>query len=266
MIDKTRMTVLSFFKGIIKIIPNHTMELSRFKGATLDILYPKERVCAVCANKIDKTAILGVCAWCIKLLPLITGSFCGKCGKPKKGEAEHCMECDGIQNYFEQALSVFEYTASVQRLIYRFKYSGEQYLSHVLGGFLANRLKEQQDWDYNALVAVPLHRKRQRERGFNQSALLASEVSMRMDVPVLRDVLVRTKETAVQAGLGRQERFANLRQAFVVNDKAVIEGKRVVLVDDIFTTGSTVNECSRILIEAGAEKVYVLTVATGRPK
>lgn len=242
------------------------MEWDRFKEATLDILYPKQRSCAVCDNKIDNSAIMGVCAWCMDLLPLITGPVCGKCGKPKKGETDHCTECDGIKIHFEQALSVFEYTASVQRLIYRIKYRGEQYLSCVLGGFLAKRLKEQKGWDYSALVAVPLHKKRQRERGFNQAALLASEISMMLDVPVIRNVLVRTKETSVQAGLGRQERFANLRQAFSVNEKSGIEGKRVVLVDDIFTTGSTVNECSRVLIEAGAEKVYVLTVATGKPR
>lgn len=241
------------------------LEWGRFKEAALDILYPKDIECAVCAGKLDNSAMLGVCGWCMDLLPLIIGPFCEKCGKPKRNENEHCAECDGIKIHFEQALSVFEYTASIQRLIYRLKYRREQYLSSVLGGFLAKRLKEQKGWDYSALVAVPLHKKRQRERGFNQSVLLASEISLKLDVPVLRDVLVRTKETSVQAGLGRHERFANLRQAFSVNGRSGFEGKKVVLVDDIFTTGSTVNECSRVLIEAGAEKVYVLTVATGRP-
>jgi ComF family protein len=242
------------------------LAIGHYKEAALDILYPKDSVCAVCGNKLDNRANLGICAWCNDLLPLITNPFCEKCGKPKKAEIELCAECDGVHNHFEQAMSVFEYTASVQRLIYRFKYRGEQYLSHVLGGFLAKRLKEQKDWDYNALIAVPLHRKRQRERGFNQSALLASEIALRLDMPVLFDALSRVKETSVQAGLGRQERFANLRQAFSVNEKSEIQGKRIVLVDDIFTTGSTVNECSRVLLEAGAEKVYVLTVATGRPQ
>lgn len=204
------------------MMPNQLLEWGRFTEAALDILYPKDRVCAVCASKLDNSAILGVCGWCMDLLPFITGPFCGKCGKPTKCEAEHCAECDGIKIHFEQALSVFEYTASVQRLIYRLKYRGEQYLSSVLGGFLTKRLKEQKGWDYSALVAVPLHKKRQRERGFNQSALLASEVSLKLDVPVLRDVLMRTKETLVQAGLGRQQRFANLRHAFSVNGKSWI--------------------------------------------
>lgn len=253
-------------QAIFKLFRKRISEFGRYKEAALDILYPKDGVCAVCGNKLDKSADMGVCAWCNDLLPLIKSPFCEKCGKPKMTENEVCAECDDVYNHFEQAMSVFEYTASVQRLIYRFKYKGEQYLSHVLGGFLAKRLKEQKDWDYSALIAVPLHRKRRRERGFNQSELLASEIALRLDVPVLSDALSRTKETSVQAGLKRQERFANLSHAFSVNRKSGIRGKRIVLVDDIFTTGSTVNECSRVLLEAGAEKVYVLTVATGRPK
>ncbi len=254
-------TIFRFFK-------KHGSEFYLYKESALDILYPREIACEVCGNKLCKTddkAIFGVCAWCMDLLPLIKDPFCEKCGKPKKAETELCTECDGEHIHFEQAMSVFEYTASVQRLIYRFKYRGEQYLSHVLGGLLAKRLKEQRNWEYSAIVAVPLHKKRQRERGFNQAALLASTVAARLDVPVLPDALARTKETSVQAGLGRQERFANLRQAFHIKDKEGIKGKRIILVDDIFTTGSTVNECSRVLLEAGAEKVYVLTVATGRP-
>jgi ComF family protein len=251
---------------IFKVFRKYVLESDRYKEAMLDIIYPKDRACAVCGNKLENSTMLGVCAWCMDILPLITDPFCEKCGKPKKADNEICVECDGVHNHFERAMSVFEYTAGVQRLIYRFKYRGEQHLSYVFGGFLAKRLKEQKNWDYSALVAVPLHRKRHRERGFNQSALLAKEIALRLDVPVLFDALSRTKETSVQAGLGRQERFANLSQAFSVNDKSGIQGKRVVLVDDIFTTGSTVNECSRVLLEAGAEKVYVLTVATGRPK
>jgi len=251
---------------VVKVLKKYILTLKNYKESALDILYPKETVCAVCENKLDKNASMCICEKCMELLPFIKGHFCEKCGKPKRSEGESCKECYGEKIHFEQAVSVFEYTASIQRLIHRFKYKGERYLSHCLGGFLAKKLKEQRNWDYSGIVAVPLHKKRQCERGFNQSELLSQVLAERVEVPVLSDTLIRIKETSVQAGLGRQERFANLKQAFHIRDKEGIIGKRIVLVDDIFTTGSTVNECSRVLIEAGAEKVYVLTVATGRPQ
>jgi len=263
---RTKAFILNLYMMNVKRIVSNSLEILAFKEATLDILYPKEQVCAVCANKLDKSAVLGVCIWCLDVLPQISQPYCEKCGKPLDYKTEPCNECEGVNNYYEQALSVFEYTAGVQRLIYRFKYRGEQYLSHFLGGFLSKRLKEQKDWEYSYLVPVPLHKKRLRERGFNQASLLASEIAKNLNLTVLGDVLLRIKETSVQAGLGRQERFVNLKQVFSVKDSLKLKGQSVVLVDDIYTTGSTANECSRVLLEAGVKKVYVLTVATGRPK
>lgn len=252
-------------QNIQKIIAEHKDNLMSYKEAALDIVYPKELNCSICKSKLSNKSFFEVCERCITTLPFINEPFCEKCGKPKESELMNCTECEGVHHYFEQALSVFEYTDRIQRLIYRFKYGGEQHLSYTLGGFLAEKLKGKKDWDANCLVAVPLSKKRLRERGFNQSALVAEELSSKLIILLLRNALVRTKETFAQAGLGRQERLTNLRFAFQVKEPDLVKNKKIVLIDDIFTTGSTANECSRVLREAGASKVYVLTIATGRP-
>jgi len=254
------------FKSLILKIALATKPLGVFKNTILEVFYPENLDCAICNNKIKDKAINGVCAFCMDFLPLINSNFCKRCGKPKDDTGESCAECDGVQYYFERAVSVFEYSTAVQRLIYRFKYRSETHLSRVLGNFMAQRLSEQKDWKYDAIVPVPLHKKRQSERGFNQALLLTSNISQTLDIPLIENILHRTKQTLVQAGLGRHERFSNLKNAFSVGDNSKIKGKSIVLVDDIYTTGSTVNECSRALIDAGAIKVYVLTLATGRPE
>jgi len=254
------------FKSLILKIDLAGNPFGKFMDTILDVLYPQELDCAVCGNKLKEGAMNGICAFCINILPLINSNYCKRCGKPENNSGESCVECDGIQYYFDQALSVFEYSSAVQRLIFRFKYRNETQLSRVLGNFMAQRLREQKDWRYDAIVPVPLHRKRQSERGFNQALLLTSAISQIVDVPVVENTLFRTKQTPVQAGLGRHERFANMKHAFSVSNNTRIKGKNIVLVDDIYTTGSTTSDCSRALLDAGALKVYVLTLATGRPE
>jgi len=238
--------------------------LGGYKNTALDIVYPKGLECIICNQKISEVSEKGLCKWCEDTLPIIKNPFCDRCGKPKVDQAQVCAECSDLDLYFDQAVSLFEYTASVQRLIYRFKYRGEQYLSEALGLLLSGKLKET-SWKYDIIIPVPLHIKRFRNRGYNQAHLLAKTIASVFDKPVLSDVVFRTKETLVQAGLGRQERFVNLTGAFQTKNRDKIKDKSIVLIDDIYTTGSTVNECSRVLLESGARQVFVLTVATGKP-
>jgi ComF family protein len=119
------------------------------------------------------------------------------------------------------------------------------------------------DAGIDAVECVPLHRRRFRQRTFNQSALLAAGVALRMGLPVLDGGLTRTRDTGTQTRMNATMRSKNVRGAFEVRDPAVVEGRRILLVDDVMTTGATVSECSRALDEAGAADVYVLTVARG---
>jgi ComF family protein len=147
-------------------------------------------------------------------------------------------------------------------LIHRFKYREESGLAAPLGDLLAGG-----DYpgfrigDATVVVPVPLHRQRLRERGFNQSLLLARVVGRRHGIPVAARALRRTAATPPQVTLGRKERERNVRGAFTAGDAAHLPGERALLVDDVYTTGSTLKECARVLVDAGAREVFVLTLA-----
>lgn len=246
-------------------ISAYSDRLEELAETILDVLYPQSQKCVVCDNKANGHLINGICSNCMQFMPFINEDSCLRCGKALVKDKEKCMECDGITLYFEQAMSVFEYSPALQRLIYRFKYGEETYLYRNLGDFMAQKLKSNISWDYDFLIPVPLHKKRSLHRGYNQAYLLTKSISQSLNVHIAKDVLHRTKDTMVQAGLKKTDRLENLKGAFEVSKGNYLKDKKIVLVDDIYTTGSTVNECSRVLREAGAEKVYVLALAAGRP-
>ena len=150
----------------------------------------------------------------------------------------------------------------VRELIHRFKYQGHFYLRHQLAAWMAEGLADARlrHPPAEALVPVPLHAARQREREFNQAEVLAREVSARAGLPV-ENLLRRTRYTSTQTQLDRDERMENLRGAFCLRQHAEVSGRHLLLIDDVFTTGSTVEECARVLLESGAASVRVLTVA-----
>lgn len=239
------------------------MDLSAIKEAILDILYPQNVACILCQQRAGDIDDRGLCRACADSLPIITPPVCQKCGRPI-GEDGICIDCAYMRYHFEQAVSVLHYTPEVKQLIHRFKYGGISYLSRTLGWWMARAFEQRCGWEVDVIIPVPLHPRRQRERGFNQSALLAREVGKYIGVPVNEKVLVRKKYTTAQAGLNKFQRMQNLHGAFEVREPEAVRGKSVLLVDDVFTTGSTVDECSKELQQAGAKRVYVLTLAVGR--
>lgn len=238
--------------------------LYSLKEAILDILYPQNITCIVCRQRRRDIDQKGLCLNCANTLPFVTPPVCGKCGRPLASGDIMCVDCLYAGYHFEQAASVMHYTPDIKRLIHRFKYGGISYLSRIMGWWMVEAFKQRCGWDVDIIIPVPLHPKRQRQRGFNQSALLAKEIGKNTGVVVDEHVLIRNKYTPAQAGLDKFQRMHNLRDAFAVKDPSVVKGKVILLVDDVFTTGSTVDECSRALLKAGAEGVYVLTLATGR--
>ena len=165
-----------------------------------------------------------------------------------------CANCDRRQFHFESAVSCYSSRGLVRELIHRFKYRGEEHLRHVLAGWLSECLSDPRiaDVSYDYLVPVPLHPVRKRERGFNQALVLA-----RLLVPATGSRLVqclrRDRYTSTQTILDREDRIRNLR--------GPLAGSRVLLVDDVLTTGSTVDECARTLKSAGVASIRVITVA-----
>lgn len=243
-------------------------------GAVLNILYPPR--CPGCRRPDTTAAPDGsrLCRTCDDRLDLIVPPFCGRCGETFAGnvgarDSFACGNCAGRSFAFDFAIASCESSGLARELIHRFKYQREFYLRTVLGRLLGPaledpRIRAADGW---ILIPVPLHPRRRREREFNQAAEIARCAGRFSGLPVA-DVLKRTRYTTQQAHLDRGERLTNLRGAFVLHPdphkRETLAGRNLLLVDDVFTTGTTVNECARVLRKAlNPPRLAVATVARG---
>ena len=154
------------------------------------------------------------------------------------------------------------YEGPLQEAIHRWKYRGRLSLTAFFGEWMADALRRHwSDASPDILIPVPLHRERLRERGFNQTLLLAQDLSRRTGIPCGKRILRKEKPTLPQVNLSGSEREKGVRGAFRMTDRGRLKGKSILLVDDVYTTGATVNECSKVLRAGGAERVDVLTLA-----
>ena len=195
---------------------------------------------------------------------------CGFLLKSKEADDRLCGDCITSPKKFRMARAPIVYDAASMNLILSLKYRGKIQLAKPLGGLLLAAFLEHWDaGDIDIVIPVPLFQKRFKQRGFNQAFVLiqywknlAGELNVDLSgLQIEREALVRNRPTATQTGLGRKERMDNIKNAFSVTESRKIAGKRVLLVDDVYTTGATVDECSRMLIKYDAACVDVLTVA-----
>ncbi len=206
-----------------------------------------------------------ICRECRQKLHYICEPACKKCGKSlEHDETEYCGDCRRRTHRYTRGRAVFPYDRLLRASIARFKYKGRR----EYADFYAEEMAEQYEdllrsWNPDALVPIPLHKTRKRKRGFNQAQLLAEKLGKRLEIPVEKRILERTKKTGPQKELNDVQRRANLKNAFQVRQNDV-RLKRIVLVDDIYTTGSTIDAAAAVLLEHGAEKVYFLTICIGR--
>ena len=245
--------------------PQGTGRIQRWLNTGLALLYPE--VCQLCKAEPATPREGFVGGQCWSQVRFIRPPFCERCGLPFEGDITHsfiCTNCHELKLYFTSARSAVVARTVVLEVIHRFKYSRALWFENFLAGLLlreaAPALRGQR-WDL--LVPVPLHPLKEREREFNQSALLARHLSRATDIACDEKILRRTKPTATQTHLSRHERAANMKSAFTVRSGARLAGRRVVLVDDVLTTGATTNDCARALRDAGADEVCVWTVARG---
>lgn len=203
-----------------------------------------------------------VCADCLVKMKLLTPPWCMKCGKKLLDEQEICSDCEREEHEFVRGRALYEY-GSVFDSVYRFKYGGRQEYADHFGEQMAYYLKDfLQKIDPDALIPIPLHRKRQIMRGYNQSLLLAQALGKYTGIPVYEDYLIRVKNTVPLKSQKPKERQNNLKKAFNVKENDV-KLEKVVLVDDIYTTGSTIDEAGRTLRQFGVKEVYFITLACG---
>ena len=233
--------------------------LKYFGASLLEFFLP--RMCLFCGVPVAETAVVAVCPECEAQITWVASPLCTCCGRvfaSRDGADRVCGDCQTDPPPFTRARAATLYDGPVTQAITRFKFSRQMALLPVMQHWLQSPLCLELVTAADLLAPVPLHPKRIKHRGFNQSLLLARTFP---GAPVAREIVIRTRHTAPQVGLNPKERQDNVKGAFAVTDQAGVKGKSVLLIDDLYTTGSTVKECARVLLKAGARRVEVLTVA-----
>lgn len=216
----------------------------------MNVVYPPK--CIFCGQLLEHDVALHICSSCYEKLPFAKETLLTT---TQDGEIS---SCDG-------AISVFQYTGMVKDSLIRFKFYNKPGYYRTYARLIAYRLNKVADVkEYGLVLSVPLHRKKEASRGYNQAFLVSKALSRELKLIECSGLLKRSKYTETQRLLDKQQRNRNVKGAFTVAAFKNIKGKSVLLVDDILTTGSTVEECSRMLKQAGAIKVTAVVVATGR--
>lgn len=235
-------------------------------NAALGFFYPE--VCQICSGARATAADGYVCPRCWQRVRFIAPPFCERCGLPYEGDittAFECSNCREMELHFRSARSAVAARDLVLEVIHRYKYQRALWFELFLADLLIRRAAPElgrEKWD--VIVPVPLYPAKKREREFNQAERLAERLGAATRIPVNKRVLLRVEPTRTQTLLTRQQRAANVRHAFAVPRKrSGLDGARVVLVDDVLTTGATTSACAKALLNAGARDVCVWTVARG---
>ena len=229
----------------------------------MDLLFPRR--CPICDKPVKPYGAL-ICDACRDVPQPVGSCTCCKCGKPVRPEEEYCADCRRVRHIYYRGASVFRYR-SVSGSLYRFKYEKRReyadYYGREMGRTLEAFLSLIGERHRPAmLVPVPCSARRMRRRGYNQAAVLAEKVSENSRIPVEKGILFRSKDTKAMRTMSAAERQNNLKKAFHVYGNGV-RLKSIMLIDDIYTTGATIDACAGALLEAGAQEVSFLTLAIG---
>ncbi len=236
--------------------------VEQFLRTLLDLLLPP--ICHICHSFIPNGGKLHICPQCREQIPAVSSPLCPICGIPfiGMGSDHRCGHCVVHPPHFDLAHSHFRYEGAIRELIHSFKYNRRTHLRAPLAlltlEWLPTFLAHQRP---DLIVPVPLHPSRLRQRGFNQAVLIGTVLSRHLSLPLIPDVLVRTRVTEPQITLPAAERHTNVHEAFAVKKPEAVTGKRILLLDDVMTTGSTLNECARVLKKTGAIHIMAITVA-----
>ena len=246
--------------------------LRQLAGALASVFFPAP--CGVCGEILDDASRIPICRSCLSLLTPWTAPLCTRCGRPfvsrvaVEGLAQPlCHGCRRGLYDFDFARSYGAYSPAMARAIVLLKY---QQVTPLAGWFAARLLplarEHASEFVADVVVPVPLHPARQRERGYNQAELIARALAKRLGLPCRPYLLMRTKPRPEKLRLTLRERWRSVRNAFVIRDGSAVDKLRVLLLDDVLTTGATLDACSRALREAGATYVAAMTVARAMPR
>lgn len=232
----------------------------------VDIFYPVK--CRFCSQKLNSSYIHDgfVCEQCWRKMVILRPPYCRICGHPfGDGEGIDCFACKALQNiHFDLARGIALYDKRMRKVIHSLKYEYHTEYISPLSRMVLDYFDTSNDYPaLDAIVPVPLHPRRLRDREFNQSEVLFQPLSVRLNVPLINNVLYRTRYNIPQVGLNSEERMKNVEGLFAAQNKTLIAGKTILIVDDVMTTGATINACSKVLKDAGATAVYALCMTRG---
>lgn len=227
------------------------------------VLYPEHVKCVVCNREIFKNDTFDLCEDCYEMITFLKDYHCCiRCGRPLIDHSDYmyCGECLKRSRHFDRGVSATIYDTVSEKMIFDFKYNDKTYLYKAIGSIMADSLICV-DAKYDLITYVPIHIKRRLSRGFNQSKLIAERISEITGVELLPNAVLRSKNTRRLKNLSMNDREYELREAFEGKKGLNIEGMIILLVDDIMTTGTTADKCSKILKDMGAKEVIISTFA-----
>jgi len=242
------------------------------KEGFLNLIYPYS--CESCGEKIRESKGYAICDNCFKKISLISYPYCYKCGKPFSSmvsfeEKAMCTECSAKQRHLYFNRSIAYYQDVIRKCIHLLKYKKQVKLVQPLGQLMVDYLEFNNDYnlqEIDLIIPVPLFRDDFIKRGFNQSALLAKYIAKNLSIPFSADWLIKNKKNLSQVGLSKNERRNNVKDVFSINSSSLFREKDIsdiLLIDDIYTTGATVESCCKALKAAGLRNIFALTLARG---
>lgn len=235
--------------------------LSKIYQGSVELLFPK--ICPICDRRLSAGLVYDFCSSCFCEIRFVQAPFCIKCGRQLIAELPTgvvCGQCCRFEPSYSFARSILIYTKGVRKLVHGLKYGYDTSIKNALIA-LTCEFDRKQYLTCDVVIPVPLSGRRFRQRGFNQSMFLAKILFAKTTIPVKPSILLKIKETLPQTTLPKRKRLTNLTGVFRVRDASKVRGKIICLVDDVFTTGTTLQECSKELMANGAIEVRVLTLA-----
>ena len=231
------------------------------------LLYPRR--CPLCQDILTDKAAL-ICMKCRTKAVPIRGPKCKTCGKPVASlETEYCPDCQEKTHFFTSGRAVFLYEKEIRKSVYQFKFHNKR----EYAGFYVSEMErvcgnEIRTWNPDVIIPIPMYKRKKRQRGYNQAQVIAQVIGKELDLPVVEDLLIRNRKTVAQKQLGSRERAKNLENAFKISQRWINKQetlKKILLVDDIYTTGSTLDVCAKVLKQVDIAEVYfgVLCVGIG---
>jgi ComF family protein len=214
----------------------------------LDIIFPPK--CIFCNKILNYGVKSSICENCNLKIPFLNGRD---------------INLIKTNNYFDDIICVCEYSGIIKEALIKYKFFNRPSFGRTFAKLIYDKIKGMTDWEkVDIIIGVPLHRKKEKKRGYNQAHLISKQLGRLLEIKVNKNILVRTKNTDSQSLLNRADRLRNVKDAFLVTDSNLVKDKSILILDDILTTGTTLDECCKALKDAGARKVIAAVIATGR--